>query len=112
MLTIVPVLVALFTLAAWATPAYAATITVTPSADQFGSGSECSLREAIQAANTKAAFAGCPAGESALTDEIHFDPSINGTPIILSATAVISSSMKIVGNGASQTTVDGNRSVT
>jgi len=40
----------------------AATIAPNTTADQFGMGAECALREAIQAANTNAAFGGCPAG--------------------------------------------------
>ncbi|MBC8447965.1 MAG: right-handed parallel beta-helix repeat-containing protein [Chloroflexi bacterium] len=42
-------------------------ITVTTTADEFGSGAGCSLREAIQAANTDTAFGGCPAGSGADT---------------------------------------------
>ena len=48
----------------------AATITVTTTEDQYGAGAECSLREAVQAANDNAAFGGCPAGESAAVDVI------------------------------------------
>jgi len=41
----------------------ATTIAVTTTQDQFGEDTtKCSLREAIQAANTNAAFGGCPAG--------------------------------------------------
>lgn len=44
--------------------ARSATITVTTTADEFGTNVfACSLREAIQAANTHAAFGGCPAGD-------------------------------------------------
>ena len=43
-------------------PASAATITVTTTADEYGTGAGCSLREAIQAINQEAAFGGCPAG--------------------------------------------------
>jgi CSLREA domain-containing protein len=42
--------------------AQAATITVTTTADEYDTGSACSLREAIQAANDDAAFGGCSAG--------------------------------------------------
>ena len=41
----------------------AATISVTTTNDEIINDSECSLREAITAANTNAAFQGCPAGE-------------------------------------------------
>lgn len=44
-------------------PAQAATITVTTTADDYNLNvGSCSLREAITAANTDAAFGGCPAG--------------------------------------------------
>lgn len=42
--------------------ARAALIMVSTESDQFGTGSDCSLREAVQAANTDAAFGGCIAG--------------------------------------------------
>lgn len=41
---------------------HAATIGVTTTADEYGDGPGCSLREAITAAQTNAAFGGCPAG--------------------------------------------------
>ena len=54
-------------------PAAAAGLTVTTAADEFdlsGAGAGCSLREAVQAANTNAAFGGCPAGELVPQDVI------------------------------------------
>ena len=42
--------------------ASANTITVNTPADENGAGAGCALREAITAANTNAAFGGCPAG--------------------------------------------------
>ena len=48
--------------------AHAAAINVTTTLDEYGAaGAGCSLREAIQAANTDAAFGGCTAGNSADT---------------------------------------------
>ena len=47
---------------------HATTITVTTTADEYGTGSQCSLREAIQAANQDIAFGGCAAGSG--TDTI------------------------------------------
>ena len=44
------------------TPAMAATITPNTFSDENGGGGGCSLREAIQSANTDAAFGGCTAG--------------------------------------------------
>ncbi len=38
------------------------TIVVTTTTDELGSGEDCSLREAIQAANTNAAYGGCSTG--------------------------------------------------
>ena len=58
-----------------ALPAYAATITVTTTVDEFsnpGPGSGCSLREAVQSANTNVAFGGCSAGSGA--DTINLPP--------------------------------------
>jgi CSLREA domain-containing protein len=52
--------------------AAAATIDVTTRNDEFGSTvSLCSLREAVQAANTNAAFGGCPAGSASGFDVIN-----------------------------------------
>ncbi len=62
--------------AALAAPAGAgaATIDVSTTADEYGSGAGCSLREAVQAANDNAIFGGCPAGESAAADAIRLVP--------------------------------------
>ena len=49
------------------TPAFAAGITVNTFADEDGAGADCSLREAITAANTDAPYGGCPAGSGADT---------------------------------------------
>jgi len=46
-------------------PASAATITVTTTADELNGDGDCSLREAVQAANTDAAADACPAGGGA-----------------------------------------------
>jgi CSLREA domain-containing protein len=47
--------------------AYAATITVNTTADQFNANGDCSLHEALEAANTDHAVDGCPAGRGADT---------------------------------------------
>ncbi len=52
---------------AYAPAAPAASITVNTLVDEYGAGTDCSLREAIQAANTNSAFGGCPAGTAADT---------------------------------------------
>lgn len=48
--------------------ANAVTITVNTTADEYGTGPNCSLREAITAAQTNSGFGGCPAGFA--SDEI------------------------------------------
>lgn len=51
---------------------WAATINVTTFSDEFNTGSSgCSLREAVQAANTNVAFGQCPAGSSSAADVIN-----------------------------------------
>ncbi len=62
-----------------AQPTHAGTITVTLDFDRFDAGatSDCSLREAVQTANTNAPFAGCQALGSLDDDVIVFDPGVN-----------------------------------
>jgi CSLREA domain-containing protein len=48
----------------------AATIGVTTSADEHDTGSACSLREAVGAANANAGFGGCTGGDGGATDTI------------------------------------------
>jgi CSLREA domain-containing protein len=62
-----------------AKPAQAATITVNTNVDDSTANSNCTLREAITAANTNAAVDGCTAGESLVTDTINF--AISGTGV-------------------------------
>ncbi len=50
-----------------ALPATAAVISVTTTVDEDGTGADCSLREAVRAANTDGAYGGCPAGSGADT---------------------------------------------
>lgn len=49
-------------------PVYAATITVDTTDDELNLDADCSLREAIQAANTNATVSGCDAGSAAVVD--------------------------------------------
>jgi CSLREA domain-containing protein len=51
-------------------PAYATTITVNTTTDELNTDGDCSLREAIQAANLNIIIDACPAGEDANTDYI------------------------------------------
>jgi CSLREA domain-containing protein len=107
-------------LASWSLPTYAsptATITVTTTADELNSDGDCSLREAIQAANTDAAVDACPAGSGA--DTITFDAATDGTPIVLTGAAADDANasgdldilnggdLTIQGNGAANTVIDG-----
>jgi CSLREA domain-containing protein len=100
-------------------PTYAATITVTTTVDELtdpGPGTGCSLREAIQAANTDTAFGGCPAGSG--TDVITLPAGI----YILTIGGVddtnaggdldILTSLTINGAGLSNTIINGNGGVT
>jgi CSLREA domain-containing protein len=78
--------------------AHAATITVNTPADEDGAGGNCSLREAVQAANTDAAFGGCTAGSGPDTIAVPAgtyvltvpgpDENLNGTGDLDVATAV------------------------
>ncbi len=63
-------ILALVALGLGITPAvvHASTITVTTTADEYGTGGRCSLREAIHAAKHDTAFGGCAAGSG--TDTI------------------------------------------
>jgi hypothetical protein len=65
-------LIALAAIAAAPSSAPAATIGVTTTADQFGTGSECSVREALNAAEDDLAFGGCGPGAGA--DTVNLPP--------------------------------------
>ncbi|MBO9663430.1 choice-of-anchor Q domain-containing protein [Dokdonella sp.] len=82
----------------------AATITVTTSAD--GSvPDQCTLRDAIAAANTNAAVAGCASGDVG-NDEIVFAPEVTGTIALTSGQLTISDKVIISGPGADALTID------
>jgi CSLREA domain-containing protein len=55
-----------------ASPAWAAAITVNTTANELNSDGDCSLREAVEAANTNAAVDGCAAGSGSELDTIEF----------------------------------------
>lgn len=76
---------------------FAATITVNTTVDENGAGANCSLREAIQAANTDAAFGGCTAGAGA--DTINFSALFNTAQTIQSSVAELTVSTAITING-------------
>lgn len=88
----------------------AGTITVTTTTDEFDSGPACSLREAVQTANSDTDFGGClrsgsppytidlPAGSYTLT-------GANGEDTNASGDLDLSASMAIVGTGAAHTII-------
>ena len=92
------------------------TITVNTPADEFGGvGSGCSLREAIQAANTNAAFGGCPAGSGGDTIVVPagtYTLSIAGAGENANASGDLDivgflADLTINGSGAATTIIDG-----
>ncbi|MBN8526514.1 MAG: CSLREA domain-containing protein, partial [Planctomycetes bacterium] len=85
-------------------PAYAAGIVVNTAVDEDVDNGTCSLREAITAANTNAAYRGCPAGAG--SDAITFagNYTITLSDQLPSVTTVIT----ITGNGAANTIVQAN----
>jgi CSLREA domain-containing protein len=95
-----------------ASPAYAASITVTTTTDEFGTGAACSLREAIQAANTNAAFGGCSAGSGADTISVPagtYTLTLTGIEDAnLTGDLDVTSSITIAGAGQGSTIIDGN----
>ena len=93
-------------------PAFAAGITVTTTADEYNAGTGCSLREAITAANTNAAFGGCPAGSGADTISLPagtFQITINPGPDENANAAGdfdLTSALTINGAGAANTIIN------
>ena len=93
--------------------AYAATITVSTTADELNADSDCSLREAIVAANTDTAVDACPAGSCADTINLpagNYVLSIAGMAedATLTGDLDITQSLTISGAGPASTTVDAN----
>ena len=89
--------------------ATATTIHVTSNAD---SGAQCTLRNAVTAANTNAVSGACAAGEAApVLDTIDL-VGLGGQTITLGSTLPsLSSLLAITGPGASQLTISGNNTV-
>jgi CSLREA domain-containing protein len=88
--------------------AYAATtIPVNTTADELNADGDCSLREAITAANTNTAVDACPAGQAAPTvDVISF--SVTGTITLTNGQLTVTDDLTINGPGATNLTVSGN----
>jgi CSLREA domain-containing protein len=92
-------------------PAFAQTptlITVNTIDDELNSDGDCSLREAITAANTNAAVDACAAGVPG-ADTIGFD--VTGTITLGSSLPAINDSLTIAGPGVANLTISGNNAV-
>jgi CSLREA domain-containing protein len=99
--------------------ASAASITVTTTADEYGTGGACSLREAAEAANNDSAFGGCPAGSGNDTIVLGtgtYELSIVGTDENLNVDGDIDlfdeDGVTVQGNARDLTFVDGNGGTT
>jgi CSLREA domain-containing protein len=90
-----------------ARPSYAAGLVVNTLADELSSDGDCSLREAITAANTNLAVDACGAG-AAGADTITFN--LSGTILLGSTLPAIDDDLTIDGSGQS-VTVSGNNAV-
>jgi CSLREA domain-containing protein len=84
-----------------ARPAYATTITVTSTADDSAANGNCTLREAITAANTDAAVDQCASGQSSVTDTIVFNIS-TGVQTISPASALPTITSPVTIDGTTQ----------
>lgn len=82
-----------------------AAIVVTTLEDELNSDSDCSLREAIEAANTNAAVDTCPAGDAANTDLITF--GVAGTITFTSQLSVTVGGELVIDGGGVITTSGG-----
>src|SRR5512138_3483614 len=92
---------------------HAATISVNTTTDELNSDGDCSLREAIIAANTDAAVDACPAGNGA--DEINLPTGIYTLTIVganedaaQTGDLDITANLTLVGAGRANTTIDAN----
>ena len=90
------------------TPAYAAGLVVNTLDDELNSDGDCSLREAIEAANSNTAVDACPAGEAGNLDEISF--VVSGT-ITLTAQLDVVAGGPLVIDGANAIAISGGGSV-
>lgn len=100
------VLVVLGALMALAPTAYAATITVNTLDNELNSDGDCSLREAIEAANANAMVDACPAGHPDPTvDVIAF--GVTGTITRTSGEFTVTDDLTIDGPGAASLTLSG-----
>jgi CSLREA domain-containing protein len=88
-----------------ASPLFAATITVDTSGDDETNNGNCTLREAIQAANTNTSVDGCAAGGTNDTIDL---TGRSGAIILSSPLPAVNDTLTILGPGAAVLTVDAN----
>jgi CSLREA domain-containing protein len=88
--------------------AYAATISVNTTNDELNADGDCSLREAITAANTNTAVDSCPSGDLD-PDTIIIDT--NGVIVLTTPLPTITDNLTIIGPGEGNLTISGNNSV-
>ena len=86
-------------------PASADTITVTTELDEAAPDGQCSLREAIAAANEDVAIGGCPAGFG--SDRIDFELATPATIVLTSDLPAITTPLAIHGPGIDELEIDG-----
>ncbi|HYN35394.1 MAG TPA: choice-of-anchor Q domain-containing protein [Actinomycetota bacterium] len=96
-----------------AAPAAAESISVDEDEDEFNSDGDCSLREALEAANTNAAIDDCPAGSSTETDDILLDAdryelSRTTGPANTFGSLDASTDIRISGAGVNESIIDAN----
>src|SRR5262245_49112724 len=87
-----------------AAAAQATTITVNTTVDDFTNNGNCSLREALEAANTNAARDACPAGSASVRDLISIPA---GVYLLGGGQALNPDDVVLQGAGASLTIIDG-----
>ncbi|RMG98415.1 MAG: CSLREA domain-containing protein [Chloroflexi bacterium] len=83
---------------------HAATLTVDTLDDELNADGDCSLREAISAANTNTAVDACPAGDAGL-DTISLPA---GTIVLTAGQLTISQDVILQGAGSGSSVIDGN----
>lgn len=84
----------------------AATISVSTFADELNSDGDCSLREAVKAANDNVAVDACAAGSASAVDVI--DADMIGTFTLSLGRLIITDRVEIYGFGRQLTRIDGN----
>src|SRR5438552_362952 len=102
---LLPLLALILLVVVPASPALAAGITVTTNDDELNTDGDCSLREAIEAANTDAAVDACTAGSGA--DDIGFDSGVTGAITLGMGALSVTTDLTVIGPGAGSLTVSG-----